>query len=340
MTQRGFVLVATLWTLVVVFLLVASIDDAVEAELDRAIQMRDGIRNRLDLVATEAVVRYLLASGRRTTGGFVVRPENVQDIINVEGAIDPRAIGGEMVADGRPYRGFGNVVFALQDERGLIGINSAVELPMQTFLRSAGGKGGSVRRLLDVLADYRDMDNFPRLAGAERGAYAAKGLAAPRNDFLRSANEISRLIVWRDLNVDPGWFSESRMPAINFNTMPAVLLPYFFGAASDTVRAERSRRPFFRPSRIKEWLIGADRWPDEYFFYTPGDRLRVLFGAGGQCLLIALELTPLDVRSPTRERYRYEFSCDVISRFPSPHSTLTTRIFWRLGALADDPART
>ena len=336
MTRRGFVLVATLWMLVVVFLLVASIDDAVEAELDRAIQMRDGIGDRLDVVATEAVVRYLLASGRRTTGGFVIHPENVQDIVNAEGVVDPRAIGGEMIADGRSYRGFGNVVFALQDERGLIGINSTAELPLQTFLQSSGIQRGSVRRLLDVLADYRDADDFPRLAGAERRAYAAIDQAPPRNDFLRSAAEISRVLVWRELEIDPNWFSESRMPGLNFNTMPAALLPYFFGAASETVLAERTRRPFFRSSRIREWLIGADRWPDEYFFYTPGDRVRVVFGAGSQCLLIALELTPLDIRSPTRERYRYEFSCDAISRFPGPRSTLSTRIFGRLGALVED----
>ena len=332
-------LVATLWTLVVVFLLVASIDDTVETELRRAIDERDGVADRMDLVATEAVIRYLLISSRRTTAGFVIKTENVADIVNIEGTIDPNAVGGELIPDGRPYQGFGDVVFALQDERGLIGLNSEAELPMQTFLERTGRNASTVRRLLDVLADYRDRDDFPRLRGAERRLYATRGLAPPRNDFLRSAGEMRRLVAWRDTDWNLEWFSERRMPGLNFNSMPPALLPYFFGDAAGRVLMERERRPFLRSSRIKEWLIGGNRWPDEYFSYVPGDRVRVFLGVAGQCSSIALELTALDLRLPARERYRFEFSCDVPTRFSGQISTLSTGIFRRLRPVVENPRR-
>lgn len=84
--RRGFVLVATLWTVVVVFLLVESIDRSVGDELERMIRVRDRIDDRMDLVATESLVKYYVMTHRATAGGYVFRDENPLDYTNFEGS--------------------------------------------------------------------------------------------------------------------------------------------------------------------------------------------------------------------------------------------------------------
>lgn len=334
--RRGFVLVATLWTVVVVFLLVESIDRSVGDELERMIRVRDRIDDRMDLVATESLVKYYVMTHRATAGGYVFRDENPLDYTNFEGLIDRRAVGGEIRVDGTTYLGVGDVRFALRDERGLLPINSARTDLLELLLLERGRPRSEIDKLIGALTDYRDRDGFAGLRGAEGTDYEALEMTLPRNDFLRSPREIERVLGWRELAIDPRILSDRRGGRMNFNAIPEPLLPVFFGAAAATVQAERLADPFYSLERVRALAREPDRWTDLNVAFVAGDQLRLELGAGNQCLTIALELTPFDRRVPIRERFRYEMSCDARSRFPVNATTKSLGAIAGVDALSRD----
>lgn len=72
-------------------------------------------------------------------------------------------------------------------------VGSASEEQLLGLLRAASVREGEADSMAAALADWRDADDVPRGAGAERGWYRALGRQAPRNAAIASRTELLRV---------------------------------------------------------------------------------------------------------------------------------------------------
>jgi hypothetical protein len=70
-------------------------------------------------------------------------------------------------------------------------VNSASDLLLSRVLDHAGLRAETADSIIAALADWRDADDVPRAAGAERGWYEARGLLPPPNRPLVDVREIA-----------------------------------------------------------------------------------------------------------------------------------------------------
>ncbi|MBK6288347.1 MAG: general secretion pathway protein GspK [Gammaproteobacteria bacterium] len=307
--QRGFVLVLGLWAAVIVLLLAGMLDSHVDARLEQARLIRLRIQDELDMLSTRNTLLYLLGTQRYTRAGLTTtapgetQPDSTQDELR----IDP--IGGEIALDGSAYRGLGEVRFSLQDESGLIALNSESQVDLQRLLQVFDADEARVSRLLDALADYRDSNSLRRLDGAEAPEYAALSEPPPGNSALRSAVEITRVLGWREwLFARPGfrvhdWLSALRVAAFNPNVMPESLLAHLPGMDAEKaarIVALRREEPF---RALPDFDMRTDVqlvWAEDQYRFFPSDtlQLRTWRQGASHANLLALQLTPLSQNGP------------------------------------------
>ena len=81
--------------------------------------------------------------------------------------------------DGRPYvvqYRTGQALVVIEDESRKVNVNIANPEQLQAVLEKAGVEGPDADRLADVIADFIDKDDLPRLHGMEKEGYAKLGL--------------------------------------------------------------------------------------------------------------------------------------------------------------------
>jgi len=96
------------------------------------------------------------------------------------------------------WRKIDSVYVSLQDESGLVPINSASDSVLRELLKFAGATQSAARHLSAEVADYVDYDVKIRNGGAERVQYRAAGLREPPNEPMRHWAEIKQLRSWKD----------------------------------------------------------------------------------------------------------------------------------------------
>jgi general secretion pathway protein K len=97
-------------------------------------------------------------------------------------------------ADGRPYAfslADGVARIRIQSELGKIDLNASPDEVVKGLFMAAGVDEVEAGQLVDALADFRDPDDLPRRAGAERADYEAMGLLrGPKNAPLETIEEL------------------------------------------------------------------------------------------------------------------------------------------------------
>jgi general secretion pathway protein K len=198
--QRGIVLIAALWLMVLIAALAGSAIHA--SRTDQQIG-----RN-----AVEAAQARALAEAGITYG--------IAKLLE-RGAGDPWPI------DGTPRRiryAGAEIDVAIQDELGKVDINVASEQTLRALFVAAGIKEGDAERLADIVADWRDGDDETHPNGLERTAYEAQGYRyGPRNAPIESVAELEQLTsIERALvrHLAPAVTVHSRQPFIDPRTAP------------------------------------------------------------------------------------------------------------------------
>lgn len=314
----GFILAATLWAVAALTVLAGYIGSVADADVERAQAERQALQDELDVRGTENTLIYLLASTRRSHRGMILEQE--QRFSEPGGAVLRHPGDGTVPMSGETYRGVGRVLFSLQDERGLFGINS----PRQPFLGMAlehvGLSGADVRRLLPLVADYIDIDEEIRLGGAERYDYARAGRAPPPNWFLAGAPELKNVLGFESV-VSPGQWRRLRRlltPRVqigyNFNTMPPAVVAALVGgkeAARHLLeeRKERTLRSLDEVAELTGRLLQLD--PEEMLvFPSPATRIAVWSPGSTRRSILGIRLTPGSLTGPWRKEYRYSQPID------------------------------
>ncbi|MCA3079737.1 MAG: general secretion pathway protein GspK [Rhodocyclaceae bacterium] len=219
--STGFVLIATLVAITIISLGAAYFASQVDKLRINAGQMQTWAEAEREAFLLRETLLFAAATGIREEGGL--------------------AFGGAVLAtDGRQYTISKGLVLNVQDERGLLAINTLDERTIARFFTSIGVRAEEHARLADALLDYIDPDNLRRLNGAEAQDYARVNRPPPSNDFLRSREQLRDVLGWSDIldrlvaadqSSQPGvqtrfidLFSTARHFGLNLNSAPAAVL--------------------------------------------------------------------------------------------------------------------
>jgi hypothetical protein len=255
--QRGFLLGFVLWSLALAGLVATALSEAATSstheaatlserfEAERA--MHDVWNELLFLLATRPVSRRGLEIGNRLT--FVVK-DGILKRLNSRFFTDR-----VLLFDGQPYHHTDRpgILVRLQDEAGLINLETASDAELSAFVGGYGLATQSVSILVDRLRDYLDADDLRRPHGAERGDYAALGFDNPANGPLATPWQALAIPGWKA--VERLWRDDADVPLLtsgpgtrfNVNTAPPPVLRRWWQIGRsdiDRIIARRAIMPF------------------------------------------------------------------------------------------------
>ncbi len=200
-TDRGFILVAVI-VLLTVFTIGAAIFALwVERRMADAIHMQEQRQLALDTLSTRNALLYLLATETMSPLGMpmAVSPGTAAlselDLIPGNNSTASETL---LRLDDRPYKGYGDCIFSIQDEAGLLLLNFFSRRSLSLLLGQLGVSSPERAPLLDKLLDYQDANDLIRLNGAEHSQYQEAGKPPPPNRQLLTTWEIAAVLDWRN----------------------------------------------------------------------------------------------------------------------------------------------
>jgi DNA uptake protein ComE-like DNA-binding protein len=296
----GFVLVATLVAIAVISLGAAYFATQVDKLRTNAGQMQAWAEAEREAFLLRETLMFAAARGIREEGGL---------------AFD----GSVLATDGRPYTISNTLVLSVQDESGLLTINTLDERIVGRFLSSIGIPTEEHARLTDALLDFMDVDDLRRLNGAEKLEYARANRPPPTNDFLRHREQLRDVIGWGDIldklatvgqSTKPGidsrfinLFSAARHSGLNLNSAPAAVLASTPGIAPERIAAlidQRRAKAFTSLAQIAPFTNGPI--DSDYLGLFGAHDLRVVLRKSNLPFLLECQLTvtPAALDRPTR----------------------------------------
>ena len=342
---RGFILPLTLWMIAIMGLLASTLN----VWVGNTVANSQALARRTELELSQSNLRNELVfmMGARPTsyrGLEVGAKMTFADINNFNAVMaGPSDSGRYLKFDGRPYTSESepNFVVTIHDGSGLFNLNIATPQNLRRMFTAFDIPEPETNRLIDMLMDYVDEDDFTRLAGAEKPQYARLGRLPPSNLFLLTPFEGQRILGWDKL--DSIWEADMKEPLFTTcqsagfnpnNAPPNALIANIRGMTrdkADKVIEQRNEKPF-RSSR--EFAAAADLLiTDEPFFYSfvPGSCVLVdmIDKTSGQHARFSLTLEPASQTRPWRVDYairipaQYRAALDHLDPeavFPTPES--------------------
>ena len=284
--QHGFVLVTTLWMLAILTIAASFFALWTQRAVDIVQNMQADTQGEIDIYSTQSIITYLLVTQNRNVGGLSVpKIETKEEIVTKsidENSILP--IGGEIRLDDRPYFGYGKAFFALQDKRGLIGINFADRFVLSRLLGLLGVSEQLHSPLIAKLQDYIDPDDLHRMNGAESFHYKQRNLPPPLNHYLVTSMECKNILdwtgqesLWKD-NIFGQLTNTIFATYPNFNTAPALVLQAAYNFSAENAQRivdTRKNTPILsirQINKITGTLLNLD--PDDLMIF-PSANLRL-----------------------------------------------------------------
>lgn len=316
--DEGFILAATLWALAALTVLAGYISTVADADVERALAARQALQDELDARGTENTLIYLLASTRRSHRGMIL--EQQQRFSEPGGPVLRHPGDGTVPMSGEAFAGLGRVRFALQDERGLFGINSPSQPFLGLVLEHVGVRGVDAQRLMPLIGDYIDMDNALALGGAERYDYARARRAPPANWFMAGTPELKRVLGFEEF-ISAGQWRRLRpllTPGVqmgyNFNTMSPAAVAALVGGeeAAQPLLAEREVRPIRALEQVADLTGRTLSLEPDLMLGLPSPTTRVAVWSAGsnRRSILGLRFTPGSFNAPWRKEYRYSEPID------------------------------
>ena len=314
----GFILAATLWALVALAVVAAYIDGVTETNIDNAHRTKLMLQAELDRRSTEATLLYLLATNRMSPRSLLI--ENEQRFSDFDTMLDDES-DSELSLAGVRYAGLGDTAFSIQDENGLVSVNSPRDPLFRAMMRGVGLSEADLARLIPRVVDYIDLDDNLSLDGAEAKAYRDAELPPPSNWFLATPMEMSRVLGAADL-IDHGqWRRLSSMAtprhllSVNFNTMPEDVAAVVFGVEREALEAFFAERAEHRIANADQLFeLTGKRPPVDpgLLAVMPSQFLRITtwWTGGGPRAIVGITLTPASQIAPWRTEYRYSEPVD------------------------------
>ena len=306
---------AVLWVLAALAVLAAYIDGVATSLVEDARLAKRSLERELDRRSTRATVIYLLATGRMNHRGLILEtPQRFADTL-AEDARLPGEGDGELLVTGRVYAGLGDTRFAVQDESGLVSVNSPEMPPFASLLRYVGIERDSVALIVARVEDYIDKDGTLQVNGAEAAHYSARGKPPPPNWIMASPLEFQNVLGVDEIMSAEQWrrlrplLSMRRSFAYNFNVMHPEVLAAVLGLDRQSVQPLLDDREEQSISRLSYLAMRTGRYLDiDEILENPSSFLRISLWheEDGLRTLAGIELTPSSDLAPWRIDYHYD----------------------------------
>lgn len=319
---KGFLLAAVIWLLAAISLGASFFAGWIYSSVDLNYELNSAIESEIDLVSTKSTLIYLLASRRMTLAGLTSvreREKEYDELADIENAQSVMPVGNEIALDNRTYAGIGDILFSLQDERGLLNINYSSTAYWLKFLSGQGAELGQAEKMMAKLADYIDKDSLYRVDGAEDRQYKRAGLELPANRKLISPMELRRVFGWSrsELDIEDRVLLENTSTsvnaAVNVNTAPRAVLMAIHGmteeGAEKIIQARRTSA--IKGSSELARISGVDALNDD-------ENLAILPSR-------TISVTLWRRNSAARKRYQIELT--PYAHTGAPWATLSTATF-------------
>jgi general secretion pathway protein K len=267
--QNGAALLAVLIVALVLVILMSVASQTMQSRLTLAENSKQQLLDHAQVQAKIAELTYLLATQRLTVVG-VSQGDLEQGLLkNQDGRWLSPITGDEIRGDGKIYQEDSGIEYAVQNEAGLIPVNSREQFWLKLGLRGLGYSYAQQARYADTLADYADPDNWRRPAGAEKASYQSQGVTQPANFLLQSCSELARILTWSQLlDKHPElvkYCSLGRGGTINVNALPLELWAILWPNSLQHVMQQRENGKWF--------VLGADVLAIEPSFLPVSDEL-------------------------------------------------------------------
>jgi general secretion pathway protein K len=273
--QRGAALLAVLVVALVLVVLMSVASQNMQQRLTLAEDSKAKIQDNAQVQAKISELTYLIATQRITAAG-VSQGSNQQGLVkNEDGQWLSPTTGDEIRFDGKRYIQEDGLEYVLQNESGLIPVNSREQYWLKRWLRGVGYTHSQQIKYTDTLADYVDPDDWRRASGAEKASYVSKNLSPPANFLLQSCTELARVLTWSELlDVHPKlktFCSLGRGGRVNVNAIPLELWAVLWPNSVQRLRQQRENQ---------QWLITeSDVLALEPGFLSVSEELHSTLGA-------------------------------------------------------------
>ncbi len=191
--QQGFILVAVLVLLTVLTVGAALFALWVERRLTVAFDNQKQRQLALDVLSSRNALLYLFSTHPMHPQGLLFKETGARSASALSS--DPADVA-LIRLDDRPYQGYGDCVFSIQDEAGLSTVNFFVRYRLSTLLGILKVPYADRGPLMAKLLDYQDGNDLLHLHGAERKQYVDAGLPSPPNRQLFNPWETAAVYDW------------------------------------------------------------------------------------------------------------------------------------------------
>jgi len=324
--QQGFILVATLWLIAFITVAAAYLAQwADEARQQIADQQQD-MQAEIEFQGTLATVLYLLNTQYMNEYGVILAELSAEQREAMSFGMDlgPTALEGKTIRlYDQAYHGIGDSLFSVQDESGLIPCNiyeASESLHLKYLLGLFGLTPAERDGNIDKLLDYRDVDSFQHINGAEAQQYKKQGRQAPPNRTLLTSWETRNVLDWDKYpelwrNNLPRLTTSSWEDLPNFNVAPKKILQSSMGLSPENIEKiilAREQLPITESDQLYQ-ITGKTFSIDELSFTSaPSNFFRITLWnrQGGRMREIHLELHPVILEKDNYLTNRRPWSVD------------------------------
>lgn len=274
--QSGAVLLAVLVVSLVLVILLGVVSFALNNRLTLGQQAKQSLQDSAAVYAKINELSYLLATQRMTMAG-ISTGRNAQGLQrDDEGHWALKVIGDEIRTDGYIYEIANQMQYSIQNESGLIPINSSEQYWLKKWLASYGISTIEQAYYADILADYADSDDWRRAAGAESFNYQKQHMLPPRNFLLQDCHELYRVLRWTRLISEQKSMIRQcglgRSERLNINAIPAHLLEQLWPSVAAKIIDQRAHGSWFiYQNDILRLIASVSLTPEEYYATLGGD---------------------------------------------------------------------
>jgi general secretion pathway protein K len=284
--QKGAALLAVLVVAVIMVVLMGVASTMLESRLVMAQDSKQRFQDLALVYAKQNELIYLLATQRVTAAGVSKGHNAKGSLKGIEDNWLFPIIGDEIRADGYVNKETSGLTYSIQNQDGLIPINSAGQYWLNVWLKAKGENSRARAKYSDSLADYQDPDDLRRAAGAEKGDYSksttpeAKSSFQPANFLLQNCNELWEISGWDTLLIEfPSFISYCGLRRgidINLNVVPISLWQLLWPNSVEQVTELRQQNKWFlSDSSILAAEPSFQNLTDDYYSYLGGVSFRI-----------------------------------------------------------------
>ena len=316
--QQGFILAATLWMLAFMIMAASYFSHITLAAVEKSRVQQQNIKTEIALHDMQTLLLYLITTGNITSSGLKL-PSTTSipaGVITSKIATTKNIIP----LDERTMTGIKNTYFSIQDEAGLVPVNSNNTQIIATLIKLLGIPSEEVGALIAKLKDYRDIDELYRINGAEKSDYEKQNLAPPINADLYTSWQTRNILGWAgqkklwNNNLLPKYTNAVWSAIPNINTAPKLVLQTIPGVSATNAQQiidHRQQHPFISLTPLYAAIgknLNLDPLGTNFF---PSRFLRISIWSSNKRLkrIIHVELTPQSNHGkPWRINTQYDIS--------------------------------